>query len=260
MTARRRNDGSTTDQLRIRVLPSIADISASDWDACANPRRARRRTAHSQAKSIEIGTSAQASCQHLARGSDAAATTAYNPFISHAFSVRARGLGFGHRKNRLDGATPDGRARGRHRRRGAVLSQIPFARRVRLRSWLGRSLRTRWRQLLSEAASLGPLYTRQRTAPAGSLRRTRRRDPGRVGARTGGALPAAAGASSVHVTFMPEAEWTLAAKRGYLQRTDQQFHWAERGLCKLRGIPGGACGPQAQVHPARAAGRRGQWN
>jgi predicted N-acyltransferase len=32
-------------------------------------------------------------------------------------------------------------------------------------------------------------------------------------------------ASSVHVTFMPEAEWHLLAKVGYLQRTDQQFHW-----------------------------------
>ena len=32
-------------------------------------------------------------------------------------------------------------------------------------------------------------------------------------------------ASSAHVTFMPEAEWSLLASRGYLQRTDQQFHW-----------------------------------
>src|SRR5262249_60469868 len=32
-------------------------------------------------------------------------------------------------------------------------------------------------------------------------------------------------ASSVHVTFMPESEWAIVAKRGFLQRTDQQFHW-----------------------------------
>ena len=31
--------------------------------------------------------------------------------------------------------------------------------------------------------------------------------------------------SSAHVTFMQENEWEAAGKQGYLQRTDQQFHW-----------------------------------
>jgi len=31
--------------------------------------------------------------------------------------------------------------------------------------------------------------------------------------------------SSAHVTFLPEAEWRALGERGYLQRTDQQFHW-----------------------------------
>jgi len=35
--------------------------------------------------------------------------------------------------------------------------------------------------------------------------------------------------SSVHVTFMAEAEWALCAKLGYLQRTDQQYHFVNRG-------------------------------
>ncbi len=35
----------------------------------------------------------------------------------------------------------------------------------------------------------------------------------------------ATGASSVHVTFAPEAEWTYLGTHGFLQRTDQQFHW-----------------------------------
>ena len=37
-------------------------------------------------------------------------------------------------------------------------------------------------------------------------------------------------ASSVHVTFMTEAEWTLLGKRGFLQRNDQQFHWENGGF------------------------------
>jgi predicted N-acyltransferase len=37
-------------------------------------------------------------------------------------------------------------------------------------------------------------------------------------------------ASSVHATFLTEAEWVRAgAARGWLQRTDQQFHWQNAG-------------------------------
>jgi hypothetical protein len=35
--------------------------------------------------------------------------------------------------------------------------------------------------------------------------------------------------SSLHVTFMPEAQWRLAGEQGYLQRMDQQFHWLNSG-------------------------------
>lgn len=33
------------------------------------------------------------------------------------------------------------------------------------------------------------------------------------------------GASSAHLTFVPQEEWTALADLGFLQRTDQQFHW-----------------------------------
>ncbi len=36
-------------------------------------------------------------------------------------------------------------------------------------------------------------------------------------------------ASSIHVTFMQEAEWARAGAAGFLQRTDQQFHWENAG-------------------------------
>jgi hypothetical protein len=35
--------------------------------------------------------------------------------------------------------------------------------------------------------------------------------------------------SSAHVTFLTKAEWDLLGKRGFLQRTDQQFHWKNAG-------------------------------
>ncbi len=35
--------------------------------------------------------------------------------------------------------------------------------------------------------------------------------------------------SSAHVTFLPENEWDVLGEAGYLQRTDQQFHWLNNG-------------------------------
>ena len=35
--------------------------------------------------------------------------------------------------------------------------------------------------------------------------------------------------SSAHVTFLTEPEWRLLGERGFLQRTDQQFHWENAG-------------------------------
>jgi len=47
--------------------------------------------------------------------------------------------------------------------------------------------------------------------------------------RAGEAAVAETGASSLHITFMAEEEWRLAERAGYLLRTDQQFHWENRG-------------------------------
>ena len=36
-------------------------------------------------------------------------------------------------------------------------------------------------------------------------------------------------ASSLHITFLPERQWKRLGEVGLLQRTDQQFHWLNRG-------------------------------
>ena len=36
-------------------------------------------------------------------------------------------------------------------------------------------------------------------------------------------------ASSLHITFLTQEEWNAAGDLGYLQRTDQQFHWLNQG-------------------------------
>jgi predicted N-acyltransferase len=37
------------------------------------------------------------------------------------------------------------------------------------------------------------------------------------------------GISSLHITFLTREEWQLAGALGFLQRTDQQFHWRNEG-------------------------------
>ena len=37
------------------------------------------------------------------------------------------------------------------------------------------------------------------------------------------------GVSSLHITFPTREEWRFAGKLGFLQRTDQQFHWRNEG-------------------------------
>jgi uncharacterized protein len=37
------------------------------------------------------------------------------------------------------------------------------------------------------------------------------------------------GASSTHVTFLPQADWRALGEAGFLQRVDQQFHWINDG-------------------------------
>ena len=60
-------------------------------------------------------------------------------------------------------------------------------------------------------------------------------------------------ASSVHVTFLPEAEWRLLGEHGFLQRTDQQFHWENAGYATFDDFLAALVGAQAQGDPARAA-------
>ena len=45
-------------------------------------------------------------------------------------------------------------------------------------------------------------------------------------------------ASSVHITFVPEDDWQLMGRNGWLQRTDTQFHWHNRGYSTFEEFAG----------------------
>jgi predicted N-acyltransferase len=60
---------------------------------------------------------------------------------------------------------------------------------------------------------------RKRTMAAGLMEMTRR-----------------LGASSAHVTFLPEGDAALLGEMGFLHRTDQQFHWTDEGFEDFEGF------------------------
>ena len=67
-------------EITLEAVPSVADIPAADWDACANPA--------GDPNSLEnLDTLA-------ARGSQGdTGRPAYNPFVSHAFFAAAEASG-----------------------------------------------------------------------------------------------------------------------------------------------------------------------
>ena len=204
--------------LRIRVVPAITDIAADLWDACANPR------AH-----------------------DGASIAPYNPFVSHDFlaalelsgsAVARTGwqpqhLAAEDENGRLLGVTPcylkshsrgeyvfdRGWAEAYERAGGDYYPKLQVS--VPFTPATGRRLLT----------APGPRSHESEAALAqGLVELCRLRE-----------------ASSVHVTFMPEREWSFLAGRGFLKRTDQQFHWENGGYATFEDFVGALAARKRKV-------------
>ena len=193
-----------TTGLRIRVLPSITDLPAAAWDSCANP--------------------------DLREGGPA---LPYNPFIAHDFlsaleisgSAVAK-AGWQPQHLVLEDET------------GAVLGVVPCYLKSHSR---GEYVFDRgWAEAYERAG--GDYYPKLQVSVPFTPATGRRLlvAPGLQNGEREAAL--AQGlvelcrlreASSVHVTFMPEPEWHLLAERGFLKRTDQQFHWENAGYASF---------------------------
>jgi predicted N-acyltransferase len=175
-------------------VPRIDAIAAAAWDACANP--------------------------------DAAT---YNPFLSHAFldaleKAGTVGHGTGWIPQHLVLEAPA----------GDVLGVMPLY--AKLHSQGEYVFDHAWAEALHRAG--GQYYPKLQGAvpftPVPGRRFLAR--PGPMQAETEKLLAHAAvavadriGASSVHVTFLTEDEWTRIGGEGFLQRTGQQFHWRNEG-------------------------------
>ncbi|WP_424631007.1 GNAT family N-acetyltransferase [Bradyrhizobium sp. SYSU BS000235] len=193
--------------ITLEAVSSIGQITADEWDACANPSR----------EVSAVPDAEQCSQDH-----------AYNPFISHAFfsaleksgsAVARTGWGARHLVARMDGKAvgvvpcylknhsqgeyvfDHGWADAYERAGGSYYPKLQAS--VPFTPATGRRLLVRD----------GVDQARVRKALAGGL----------VG------LCDAVNASSVHMTFAPEDEWEFLGEHGFLQRTDRQFHWRNEG-------------------------------
>src|SRR6266545_5645680 len=205
-------------EITLESLPSISEIPAADWDACANP--ARERTGLNGLDTLAVPNAKQGSC--------AGSTFRYNPFVSHAFfsaleasgSACARtGWGQRHLVARLDGAIA-----------GIVpcyLKSHSQGEYVFDRGWADAYERAggRYYPKLQASVPFTPA-TGPRLLIRGGV------DRERIGTALASGLMAlcdATNASSVHVTFAREAEAKFLGAHGFLQRNDQQFHWHNAG-------------------------------
>jgi predicted N-acyltransferase len=200
-------------ELRIRVVPSIAEISASDWNACANSDESFSQALESSHERVDSKSE----------------SIGYNPFISHQFlsaieaskSATAR---TGWQPQHLALESDD----------GAIIGVTPCYLKSHSRGEY--VFDAGWAEAYERAG--GDYYPKVQVSvpftPATGPRLLARAGTDRAAVRTALAsglveLARLREASSVHVTFLPEAEADLLGAQGFLRRTDQQFHWENAG-------------------------------
>jgi predicted N-acyltransferase len=184
----------TSTEITLRVTNAIGDVAAEAWDACANP------------------------------ASNGASTPYYNPFVCHDF---------------LSALEVSGSARGRTGWQpmhllaeisGQLVGAVPCY--AKSHSQGEYVFDHGWADAYERAG--GDYYPKLQVTvpftPASGPRLLLR--PGLESEAVRDALADGLAevcrrskASSVHVTFLTEAEWRFLGARGYLQRTHRQFHW-----------------------------------
>ena len=206
----------------IKVAPSIEAVGAGDWDACANPLR----TAPQPKAQLQQAAHVEDESELAAPEPEA---EHYNPFISYDFLHALEESGcVGGRSGwtplHLVATRMDGTIAGVMPAYGKTHSQGEY-----VFDW-------GWADAYERAG--GHYYPKLQVSvpftPATGRRFLVR--PGQDRAATAGALIAGAkatlksiGGSSIHTTFIGQGDWQWLGGQGFLQRTDQQFHWVNEG-------------------------------
>ncbi|MGE0565478.1 MAG: GNAT family N-acetyltransferase [Pseudolabrys sp.] len=219
--------------LHIRLVPAVSQVGADDWNACA-------------ADSVESYPRPVSEALHQVDEdnednlSPLLSTRGYfgNPFICHEFlsaleTSGSVGAATGWLPRHVIAETAD----------GTVLGAIPCY--IKSHSRGEYVFDHGWADAFERAG--GDYYPKLQvsvpftpvTGPRLLVKRSPQADDVR-GALADAliAVTAQNGLSSAHVTFLPEAEWRLLGERGFLQRTDQQFHWKNAGYASFEDFLG----------------------
>ncbi len=211
-------------ELRMSAVDSIAEVSKADWDACANPHRNPNRLLEA-----ESDTSA-APCLP---GQDLSLEISYNPFVSHDFlsaleKSKSVGGRTGWHVQHVLAKTSDGTlvaaapAYLKSHSRGEYVFDAGWAEAY---ARAGGSYYPKLQISVPFTPATGPRLLVRDGLPAPAVRRALAQGLTR--------FCGVAGASGVHVTFATEAEYRLLGELGYLQRTDQQFHWENQNFARF---------------------------
>ena len=208
----------TDTELRIRIVQSLAEVPAAAWNTCANQlMKCSLKEKHEDNSSRQLSTQGQTG----------------NPFVSHEFlssleesacvggrtGWQPRHLLAEDATGGLRGAAPcyvkthsrgeyvfdHGWAEAFERAGGDYYPKLQIA--VPFTPVTGPRL----------LAAPGPLADVVRGALGDAIKE----------------LTTTSKLSSSHVTFLTEAEWRALGQRGFLQRTDQQFHWENGGYANF---------------------------
>ena len=197
-------------ELRVRLVKSLAEVPAAEWNACA---------------------AGVPGCDWMAELSPLLSTQGFptNPFVSHEFLFALE------QSNSVGGHTG---WQPRHLlaedQDGALLGAAPCY--VKSHSRGEYVFDQGWAEAFEHAG--GDYYPKLQVAvpftPVTGPRLLAK--PGELADAVRGGLAQALAEitknndlSSAHVTFLTEAEWQALGQRGFLQRTDQQFHWENPG-------------------------------
>ena len=203
--------------LQLRIVSGLGEVPAAAWDACTGPKNGDA-----------VETSDEAS--HLnADLVQATQSWAANPFVSHAFLSALE---------RSGSATPRTGWAPQHllaeTRDGELVGAVPCYLKSHSRGeyvfdegWAdayeraGGSYYPKLQVSVPFTPATGPRLLVKPSPHADAIK-----DALAAGLMT---LCERRQASSAHVTFLPQQDWDRLGAKGFLKRTDQQFHWRNEG-------------------------------
>jgi len=210
-------------ELSVRIVQSLAEVPAAAWDLCAGQTSAMAPKAQVPVTDEDVDQLPQL----LTRGQFNDQFN--NPFVCHAF------LSSLERSGSVDGRTG---WQPRHLLAedtiGTLLGAAPCY--VKSHSRGEYVFDYGWADAFGRAG--GDYYPKLQVAvpftPVTGPRLLAAPGPQAEAVRGGLAdalveITTASELSSAHITFLPEADWRMLGDRGFLQRTDQQFHWENHG-------------------------------